>query len=381
MRGNFVITQSDWSLHRQAHEDQRRHKERVKEALRQNLRELITEESIVLSDGKSIVKVPVRTLDEVRLRFDFNKQRHVGSGGGGSAPGDPVGDADSSQGPGGAGDAPGADVYEAEVDVDDLSRLLFEELSLPNLEPKGTPNLKQSDVEFTDIRRVGISGNLDKKRTLLAAIKRRALDGRGDPWAISPDDLRYKTWEDRPRPVSNAIILAMMDTSGSMDTTEKYIARTFYYWMLRFLRSRYQDVEIVYIAHDTRAKEVSEEAFFAKGESGGTRCSSAYDLALQIVDQRYPADQNNIYPFHFTDGDNFPSDNERCIALARELVRRSALMGYGEIATSRFPRENTLIHSFREIDDSAFRTVVVKEKAGVYDALRAFFAANPHRAA
>ncbi len=76
----------------------------------------------------------------------------------------------------------------------------------------------------------------------------------------------------------------MMDTSGSMGVWEKYMARSFFFWMTRFLRTKYETVEIEFIAHHTEAKVVSEEHFFSKGESGGTICSSAYRKALELID-------------------------------------------------------------------------------------------------
>ncbi len=57
----------------------------------------------------------------------------------------------------------------------------------------------------------------------------------------------------------------MMDTSGSMGRFEKYMARSFFFWMTRFLRTKYETVEIEFIAHHTEAKVVSEEDFFFKG--------------------------------------------------------------------------------------------------------------------
>jgi sporulation protein YhbH len=227
------------------------------------------------------------------------------------------------------------------------------------------------DIRFNDVRKKGLMGNIDKKRTLLEAIKRNALRGIKDKVRISIDDLRFKTWEDVVIPHSNAVVIAMMDTSGSMGIFEKYIARSFFFWMVRFLRTKYQQVEIVFIAHHTEAKEVSEEAFFTKGESGGTICSSAYRKALEIIDSRYPPHRYNIYPFHFSDGDNLTSDNERCVGLVKELMKRSNLFGYGEV--NQYNRHSTLMTAYRHIHDPKFLNYVIREKSQVYDALKYFF--------
>lgn len=218
-----------------------------------------------------MVKIPIRSLDEYRFRYNTHKGQHVGQGDGKSRVGDLVG-RDGTPQPGsgtGAGDQPGLDYYEAEVSVQELEEILFHELELPNLQRKEEQEIETHDIDFRDVRKKGLMGNIDKKRTLLEALKRNARAGTLDQFRIINDDLRFKTWEEIVNPHSNAVILAIMDTSGSMGHFEKYIARTFFFWMVRFLRTKYEKVEIAFIAHHTEAKEVTEEQFFTKGESGG----------------------------------------------------------------------------------------------------------------
>lgn len=375
----LVVSREDWSLHRQGELDQQRHQEKVREAIRENLAELVSEESIILSDGRKVVKVPIRSLEEYRFRFDPYQGEHAGSGPGGTEVGHILGPARPDRGeagPGagpGAGDQPGVDYYEAEVTVDELAELIFADLGLPNLQQKRRAHLENPSVEFTDVRKQGLQANLDKRRTLLEALRRSARQGRRGLDGIRREDLRYKTWEEHHRPIASAVVLAMMDTSGSMGTFEKYIARSFYFWMVRFLRTCYRDVQIVFIAHDTRAREVTEEEFFTKGESGGTKCSAAYEKALEIIDQRFPPAEYNIYPFHFSDGDNFPSDNVRCVKLMSELLERSSAVGYGEITSSRYYRESTLMAAFERLQDPRFTCVQIRSKEEVYPALKRFF--------
>lgn len=370
----FIISQEDWSLHRKGYQDQLRHQEKVKEAIRNSLPDLISEESIILSNGREVVKIPIRSMDEYRFRYNTNKNKHLGQGNGRSKVGDVLGkEPDPAQGSGngqGAGDQPGIDYYEAEVSVDELEAILFSELELPNLKTKEEQQLEIQDIDFKDVRKKGLMGNIDKKRTILEAIRRHARQGR-EKFLISNDDLRFKTWEDVVEPQSNAVVLAIMDTSGSMGNFEKYIARTFFFWMVRFLRTKYEKVEIVFIAHHTEAKEVSEEHFFSKGESGGTICSSAYRLALDIIRKRFPISQYNIYPFHFSDGDNLTSDNEKCVRLVQELMELSNMFGYGEI--NQYNRHSTLMSAYRHIKDPRFLHYVLKDKSDVYKALKVFF--------
>lgn len=408
-----VVSHDDWSLHRKGHIDQQRHREKVREAIRQNLADLVAEESIIMSDGDTVIKVPIRSLEEYRFRYDPGDGSHVGQGDGDSQVGDVIGHVRGrARGDGSrAGDEPGVDYYEADITVDELAELIFADLGLPNLERKFKPELEVDAYEFKDVRRHGIMSNIDRRRTLIEAIKRARLAGGArvtdahDPTGgasvrgrgadarvrldteapakatkdgnvrpvITKDDLRFRTWEDEPRHEANAVVLAMMDTSGSMGTFEKYVARSFFFWMVRFLRTRYHNVQIVFLAHDTRAREVTEHQFFTKGESGGTRCSSVYELALHIIDERYSPSDYNLYPFHFSDGDNFPSDNQRSLQLMRQLVEASAATGYAEIIGRRQYEESTLSTVFRQIDDERFITAVVRDKRDVYSVLRKFF--------
>lgn len=372
----FIVSKEDWSLHRKGHQDQMRHKQKIKEAIRANLPDLVSEEHIIMSDGKQIVKIPIRSLDEYRFRYNYNKSKHVGQGDGDSKVGDvlgrdPAGGMGPGQGSGGAGDQPGDDYYEAEIDLEELESMLFEELELPHLKKKEQDQFHTTTIDFRDIRKKGIIANIDKKRTILENIRRNARDGHPGVGGIQPEDLRFKTWEDIRKPHSNALIIAMMDTSGSMGTFEKYVARSFFFWMARFLRHKYEHVDIIYIAHHTEAKQVSEEEFFTKGESGGTICSSAYRMALELIDKQYPPERYNIYPFHFSDGDNLTSDNERCIGLIDELLARSNMFGYGEV--NQYNRTSTLMSAYRNIQTEHFRHCVIREKGEVYKALKTFF--------
>ncbi|MBO1512799.1 sporulation protein YhbH [Metabacillus bambusae] len=374
---NFVISQEDWTLHRKGQDDQTRHQEKVQEAIRNNLPDLITEESIVMSNGKDVVKIPIRSLDEYKIRYNYDKNKHVGQGDGESKVGDVVardGSQADAKGPGkgqGAGDQAGEDYYEAEVSILELEAALFKELELPNLKQKERDNIVIEDIEFNDIRRTGLMGNIDKKRTMLAAYKRNAMSGKSNFHPIFPEDLKYKTWNEVVKPESKAVVIAMMDTSGSMGLWEKYMARSFFFWMTRFLRTKYEKVDIEFIAHHTEAKVVTEDDFFSKGESGGTICSSAYRKALEVIEEKYNPSRYNIYPFHFSDGDNLTSDNARCVKLVGELMKVSNIFGYGEV--NQYNRHSTLMSAYKNINDEKFRYYILKQKADVFQAMTSFF--------
>jgi sporulation protein YhbH len=377
------IQRNDWSLQRKGIIDQERHKERVKEAIKRNLGSIVSNEAIILSDGKRTVKVPIRALDEYKFRFDYRKRKHVGQGDGKTRVGDVIArEGQPGQGSGGgqAGQSGGEEYYEAEINIDEIAALIFEDLQLPFLEEKAKKAVQSKTTRFNEIRRTGVMANLDKRRMILENIKRNAREeGKARFGDVRKEDLRFKTWEENLRYESNAVVLALMDVSGSMGEFKKYIARSFFFWMVRFLRTKYDNVEIVFVSHHTEAKEVTEEQFFTQGESGGTVVSSAYQLALDIIRERFRPQDWNIYPFHFSDGDNYYSDNEEAVRLADQLITTCNLFGYGEIgeegASSYRRSSGALLSIFNDRLKRKERFVGVRidDKEDVYPALKQFF--------
>jgi sporulation protein YhbH len=375
----LTVSKNDWSLHRKGPIDQARHNAKIKEAIKENLADIIAEDSIITSDGKKVVRIPVRSLDLPHFRFDPKKSKHAGQGQGDSKVGDVLGrDDGQAAGPGKgkkAGNTPGVDYYDAEFEVDELAAMVFEDLGLPNLKQKQQQELEIETIRFNEVRKKGVMSNLDKRRTILENIKRNARAGAEPRFAdVNDDDLRFKTWYPEYRRETSAVVLAMRDVSGSMGEFEKYITRSFYFWMVRFLRTKYKNVQIVFITHHTEAKEVDEAAFFNLGESGGTRVSSAYKLALDVIRERFNPERWNIYPFHFSDGDNWgDSDNRLCVELVHKLVACSSVFGYGEIQEYNYGSTTTLMGAFSAIADTRFIPVVIRGKSDVYPALKKFF--------
>ncbi len=320
-----------WELRRRGLKDSLRHDQRVKEALRKNLRELITEEAIITSDGTRRVRIPLRYLDQYRFKYGQPPQ---GVGQGQGQPGDVLGQRPGNgtgPGDGQPGDQPGEHTYEVEVPLEELAQMMLEDLALPWLEEKPERQLTTTSHRFTDLRRRGSLANLDKRRTLLENLKRNAARGVPEVGHLRDADLRFKVWDAHEEKHAKAAVYMLMDVSGSMTTSKKYIAKSFYFWMVRFLQLKYQQVETVFIAHDTEAQVVPEQDFFALSQGGGTRCSSAYQMALAHVQQQHPADRWNTYLFHFSDGDNLPHDNATCKALVETLLLHCRMVGYGEI--------------------------------------------------
>ncbi|HLV80050.1 MAG TPA: DUF444 family protein [Chthonomonadaceae bacterium] len=378
----FSLSTDTWDLHRRADRDRQRHNEKVKEVIKRNLGDIISQQDIITADQGKIVKIPIRGLELPRIRFDDQERERVGQGTGGTKPGDVLGRAPQQNGQGAgkeAGQEAGVDFYEAELTLEELTALVFEDLHLPNLEERGVKQILSEHAEFNSISKRGIASNLDRKRTLLEAYKRNALAGKPG-WQIRNEDRRYKTWEIVTEPQRNAVVFAMRDVSGSMGEFEAYICRSFYFWMLRFLRKKYASAEIVFITCHTEAKEVDEHAFFSLGDSGGTKMSEAYKLAMHIIEKRYNPREWNIYPFLFSDGYNW--GDAECVELVKQMVDISNLVGYGEIANdvwSQSPHFAPLGQAYQEAfaDEPRVCLVKINSKEDVWPALKRFFSKHP----
>ena len=366
--------------------DRLRHRQKVREAIRNNIADIIAEESIIGKDNNRIIKVPIRGVKEYRFVYGDNAPG-VGQGGDQEPqPGQVIGQGEKGKQPGQPGDQPGVDYYETDVRLDELIELMFEDLELPDLERK---RLRQIEVEKQfrqkGYRRKGVRVRLDKKRTARSRLKRKKASHRRDltghsRFPFHKDDLRYHHSASDLRRESNAVVLCIMDTSGSMDTMKKYLARSFFFILYQFISTRYQNVEIVFIAHHTEAQEVTEEDFFHKGESGGTFISSGYNKAIEIINERFHPALWNVYVFHCSDGDNFESDNPAALKAATELARSSNLFGYGEIKPlGAGYYGSSLIPLFSQLDEPNFQTLQIHRKEDIWTSFKTFLAKDRSR--
>ena len=328
-----------WGLRNRGARDSERHKQRVRDAIKNNLRELIAEENIISSKGNKKIRIPMRYLDMYRFKFGKNSNsRGVGQGEGEA--GDVIAreDPNGQPGSGQAGKDPGEEIYDEEFDFDEIIEMMLEDLDLPWLEDKEkSVEIETEEIVFQDIAERGIPANIDRKRTILENYKKNALKGRKRKIGnFERTDLRYRVWEKIIERHSNAAVFLLMDRSGSMTSEKKYIVKSFFWWMVRFLEKKYKNVELVFIAHDTQAMEVEEENFFKISHGGGTMVSSAFKLAKTIIDDRYPTEVWNNYVFAFSDGDNWVEDNERCVEAVKDILPLCQAVGYGEVEYSDF---------------------------------------------
>lgn len=319
-------------------QDRARFRQIVRGKVRQNLRKFISQGELIGRQGKDVVKIPLPQIDLPRLRFDPQGRKGVGSGPG--KPGDPLGGQEGEgegEGAGKAGDQAGEHGLEEEMTISELAALLGEELELPRIEPRGHHEIRTKRLKLTSVRRTGSESLRHFKRTYKEALKRQIASGLYDPLrpVIVPirQDRRYRAFKEETQPYSAAAILYVMDVSGSMGDEQKEIVRIESYWIDTWLRSQYEGLVSRYVIHDASAREVDRDTFFRTKESGGTIISSAYELCRSIITADYPAEEWNVYVLHFSDGDNWSSeDTALCIKLVREeLLPRCNLFGYGQV--------------------------------------------------
>ncbi|MEZ6142092.1 MAG: DUF444 family protein [Zavarzinella sp.] len=307
----------------------------VRGKIKSNLGKYISRGELIGKKGKDVVSIPLPSINLPQFRFGKKGSGGVGSGEG--QVGQPLSDPDQDgNAPGQAGDQPGGHILEVELTLEELTDILGEELQLPRIEPRGKKNLVTEKDKYSSIRRVGPESLRHFKRTYRSALKRQIASGTYNPTdpKIIPirEDKRYRSWKTVQKPDAVACVIYMMDVSGSMTDEQKEIVRIESFWIDSWIKAHYQGVEQVYIIHDAYAKEVDEHTFYHTRESGGTRISSAYSLANKIIDSRYPPEEWNLYAFHFSDGDNWSDDVQRCLNLLYDqLLPKVNLFGYGQV--------------------------------------------------
>lgn len=309
----------------------------VRGKIKSDLQKYITRGELIGKKGKHVVSIPLPQVDIPTFRYGTNQKMGVGQGEG--EEGTPIGEKGAAGGSG-AGDAPGEHILEVDVPLEELAKILGEKLELPNIQPKGKKSFSTVKDKFTGIRRTGPESLHRFKRTYREALKRQMAMGTYDSKrpVIIPirEDRKYLSWTNKLKPESNAAVIYIMDVSGSMGSEQKEIVRIEAFWIDTWLRSQYRNIECRYLVHDAAAREVDQETFFHLRESGGTKISSAYELCSKVIDENFPSEEWNIYPFHFSDGDNWSGrDTQRCIdLLEKHLLPKCNVFCYGQVKSA-----------------------------------------------
>jgi uncharacterized sporulation protein YeaH/YhbH (DUF444 family) len=306
------------------HNDHSRFNDVIKGRIQNNLKDYIKNGQFISKQGSEKIAVPIARVELPHFRF-MEGINGVGQGKG--KKGDAINnggqqkDKDDKK----AGSESADHSLEIDISLTELADMLGSELCLPRIEKRGSSRLSAETIQYSGIHTAGPNALRHFKRSYKNALKRQIAMGIYDqenPRIIPiKEDMRYRSIKRLNKPQSNAVIIYMMDVSGSMGDEQKEIVRIESFWIDTWLRRNYDGIECRYIIHDAMAKEVDKDTFFHTRESGGTMISSAYRLCADIIQTDYPANLWNIYPFHFSDGDNWSVDDTRlCVGLLKKRI-------------------------------------------------------------
>lgn len=376
--GSTIIEQDfPYDILRRGSRDADKHNKRVNDAVRKQLKDLISQQDIITSEGNKKVKVRLKYLDQFRFIHNRDRSDIVGRDNYDELNEDEILYRPQAKGQPGseAGNADGGELFEAEYTIDELTEMMIEELELPDLDDTKKNEIISDVLEYTDRRkRSGVESCIDKKRTVLSHIRRKnALRQKKLPY--TKDDLVYRTWNISEEKHSNAVIFLMMDRSASMWEEKIYAVKAFYFWVVQFLKRKYERVEIKFIAHDYNARELTEKEFFTISDSGGTRVSAAYEMCYDMIRHNYPSHRWNIYCFHSSDGDTW-GDEALCMDIVKQIMGCGGnLFAYAEINIDSWrDSDSRLLTHFRELADENDGVIVsvIEEVSDILGALQTF---------
>lgn len=374
-------------------EDRKRHRELVDKSIKNNLGDILSEESIITENENKKFKIPIKGMKEFSFIYGTNN-KGVATGSGCEKRGDKVSDGRAKGhlrgGKVGAGDSKGDDIYETEITMEDILEHIIEDLELPNLNRKVYKEILSEGLnKKRGYKRYGIKPRIAKKKTTIAKIARKKANLRLENksnlnefnyldnenrevkkrYPFKNNDLRYHKITSSQKKESNAVMIFIMDVSGSMDSSKKYLARSLFFVLSSFIRKKYNTLAFEFISHTTVGKVVNEYEFFHKSESGGTYISSGLNIALDLIEKKYPIDRWNIYTIYGSDGDNWSEDNENAIISLNKLCEISNLFGYAELLPSTY--STTMFYRFKnEIKHKNFVPILIKEKKDLWKGLK-----------
>jgi sporulation protein YhbH len=352
-----------------------RHNRKVRDAVKAALPDLIAGSDVLTRGGNRSVQVPVRFLEHYRFRLR-DAESHRGAGQGEVHPGDVLRRAKAPGGrKSGGGNQEGEVQFVLELSIDDILDWLWEELELPNLQPKPGRTVEADELVRAGWDRHGPRARLDRRRTLREAVKRRVVQADGPPFAN--EDLRFRQLARRRQPTTSAVVMFLLDVSSSMDEQSRILAKTFFFWALEGVRRQYARIEAVFIGHTVGAWEFEEQAFFQVKGEGGTVASSAFALARDILHERFDPGRYNAYLFYASDGENFVEDRSAASALLRELAEACNFVGYVEVNAGRegggLDTETGRLFSGLAGTGASAASYVLYQQEDVWQAIRAFF--------
>ena len=335
----------------------------IRGKIKENLKEYISQDGVNVfgKEGRHKITVPLPQIDLPRFVYSSK------GGGVGQGNGDSGGDE--------AGQDPADNPLEVNVSLEEMAELLAEVLELPRIEPKGKSEITVDSNKYRTIRTTGPESLRHFKKTFRTALKRQMAEGTytpDDPNIIPiKEDKRYRASKPITIPHNQAVIIYMMDVSGSMGFHEKEMARLTSFWIDLYLRSQYKNIRSRYIIHNVNAKEVDQHTFYHTMETGGTRIASAYELARDIIKADYPVADWNTYLYHYSDGDDWGSDmsNQACDVM-QELLDQVNQISYVQV---RERGDFMKVVKKRFADESKVAITTAFKKEQILDAIKSLF--------
>lgn len=371
-----ISAETPWyDLFSRGSRDWLRHNEKVREAVQQNLPNLVAGPDVITGSQDRTVQVPVKLLEHARFRLsDASSESNAGQGRG--KPGDVLRQAQPDMGgdEGEGGNNDGELKMLLEFKVDDIIDWLWEELQLPDLQPKRNTSINDEEYVREGWDKHGARARLDRRRTVKEAVKRRATQE--NPVPFTNEDLRFKQLVHRRKPATNAVVIFALDVSASMTDAERKLAKSFFFFVLQGIRRRYGKVETRFIAHTTQAWEFNEHEFFNVSGTGGTGASTAFKLALEMIEAEYDPSQYNGYLFYASDGENFTEDRAAATDYLSRLSKLLNYIGYVETVPGS-PRtsetEMKMLCGEIERSGAAVGSSILTRHDDVWKAIRKFF--------
>jgi len=357
-----------------------RHSEKIRAAVRDHLPQ-IAAGSDIIKGGARTVRVPVRMLEHYRFQLRADGEQ-TGVGQGKAKQGDVLGPANAG-GPGQKGSGGrehGGTELLLEFKVDEIIDWLWEDLQLPNLQPRAGRS-EELEWKREGLDRRGARSRLDRRRSLKESVKRRALDPASP--TFTDEDLRFRQLKRHHQPAVRAAVFFLLDVSASMTERDRQLAKTFFFWTAAGLRREYQALDIVFVAHTTEAWEFSEADFFKVAGSGGTVASVGFAKVREIMQTRCNPSSCNVYMFYASDGDNAADDRAQARGELEAIAKLTRYSGYAEVSPAAARGTTTeTFQLFEEITAAGLPggRFVIKGPEDIAAAVRHFFAAESEAA-
>ncbi|MYN08555.1 DUF444 family protein [Pseudoduganella aquatica] len=380
-----MADQSRWyELFSRGERDWLRHNQKVRQAVLAYVPQFLECPDLISGDPRRPVRVPLHLLEHARFRLADAPDGGSGAGHGPGRPGDMLRAGREPACAGSAESLAGDDGVRMQLEftAGDITDWLWEELELPLLAPETGPGKEPANMR-SGWNRQGALSQLDRRRTAMQAVKRRAAQTtRPSPapgLAYINDDLRFRQQQPRRHAASKAVVLFALDVSASMTLPERKLAKTFFHFTLHGLRRRYQDVAVRFLAHATRAWEFSEQEFFQISGEGGTQASCLFQLAHDILRADYGGGHHNAYLFYASDGENYREDRAAASTALAALAPSLNFMGYAETvvgasrANAAQGSELQRLFAARQHAGDAAAICTLAQPDDAWNAIRSFF--------